>query len=114
MSILSILLIVIIVWTIFNIVKYAGSGNRNRELTLRMLKYGRSIGLFALVTGIFFQLIGLYDAFSVIEQVGDVSPQMLFSGIKVSMISTLYGIAIYLLSLLMWFFSSQYSEKSGN
>ncbi|MGB0837215.1 MAG: MotA/TolQ/ExbB proton channel family protein [Flavobacteriaceae bacterium] len=55
------------------------------------------IGLFALVLGVFGQLIGLYSAFSTLQEVGSVSPQMLYGGLRVSMIPTLYGALIFLI-----------------
>jgi biopolymer transport protein ExbB/TolQ len=64
----------------------------------------KSIGLFAMVTGIFGQLIGLFDAFKAIEMMGSVSPALLMGGLKVSLISTLYGVFIYLISIAIWLF----------
>ena len=66
------------------------------------LKYIKSVGLFALVFGIFGQLLGLYGAFSYIEAAGNISPQLLFSGLRVSAITTIYGVIIFLLSYLLW------------
>lgn len=63
----------------------------------------RHIGLLALVLGVFGQLIGLYQAFDAIQEMGSVAPAMLAGGLKVSMISTLYGLLIYIISLLIWF-----------
>lgn len=111
MSILSILLIVVVVWIIYHFIKYAGSSAHNKEEALRKIKYGRSIGLFALITGILGQLIGLFMAFATIEKIGDISPPIMMGGIKVSMIPTLYGISIYLISLLLWFVTSIIIEK---
>ncbi|GAA4826165.1 MotA/TolQ/ExbB proton channel family protein [Algivirga pacifica] len=54
----------------------------------------KSIGVLALVTGMLGQLIGLYSAFEHIANMGNVSPSMLAGGVKVSMISTLYGLLI--------------------
>ena len=62
----------------------------------------KGIGLLALVTGILNQLMGLFSAFQAIEQVGSVSPAILAGGLKVSMISTIYGLIIYLISLAIW------------
>lgn len=62
----------------------------------------KSMGTFALVTGIFGQLIGLFSAFQAIEQMGSVSPSILSAGLKVSMISTLYGMLIFLISYILW------------
>jgi biopolymer transport protein ExbB/TolQ len=61
------------------------------------------LGSFSFVFGIFGQLIGLYEAFSVLSKIGAVSPKMLMSGLKVSTISTLYGFAIFLGASIIWF-----------
>ena len=61
----------------------------------------KSIGLLAMITGILGQLIGLFSAFEAIQQMGSVSPAMLAGGLKVSMITTIYGAIIYLISILI-------------
>ncbi|WP_425392571.1 MotA/TolQ/ExbB proton channel family protein [Ekhidna sp.] len=61
----------------------------------------KSAGLLAAVTGILGQLIGLFSAFEAIQQMGSVSPAMLAGGLKVSMITTMYGIIIYLISIIL-------------
>ncbi len=67
------------------------------------IAYVKSIGLFGLVVGILGQLIGLFDAFKAIEAAGDIAPAMVYGGLKVSMITTLYGFMIYIISYLIWF-----------
>ncbi|HYX09930.1 MAG TPA: MotA/TolQ/ExbB proton channel family protein [Bacteroidales bacterium] len=103
MSILTLLFIGMVAWAIYQALPVL----RNEELIfgkIKMrLKHIRSIGLFAMITGILGQLIGLYEAFSAIERAGDISPGLVYSGLKVSMITTLYGIFIYLISLILWF-----------
>lgn len=111
MGILTILLVIVVAWIVYHFV-VAYSGKRmSLEKALRKLGYGKSIGLFALVTGFLGQLIGLFYAFSVIAKMGSVSPGVLAGGLKVSMISTLYGIFIYLFSLLLWFIASNVLER---
>ena len=61
------------------------------------------VGLFALVFGIFGQCLGLFQAFIFIEEAGDVSFGMLVGGLKVSMITTMYGFIIFLISYIIWF-----------
>ncbi|WP_436517489.1 MotA/TolQ/ExbB proton channel family protein [Ekhidna sp. To15] len=61
----------------------------------------KSVGLLAAITGILGQLIGLFSAFEAIQQMGSVSPAMLAGGLKVSMITTIYGIIIYIVALLL-------------
>lgn len=111
MSILSLLLIIVVAWIIYQITKHYISSGSDKKETLRKLSYGKSIGLFALITGILGQLIGLYMAFATIEKIGDISPTILMGGLKVSMIPTLFGIAIYLISILMWFITTIIIER---
>lgn len=95
MSILSLELIAVIYVT----VKYQmQSEKKSQDLDLV-----KSIGLFALVTGVFGQMIGLFNAFQYIEASGAVTPAIMASGLKVSMITTLYGALIFLISYGLWF-----------
>lgn len=63
----------------------------------------KSVGLFALVFGLLGQFIGLYDALQYISEVETVSSSVLAGGIKVSSITTIYGMIIFVISYLMWF-----------
>jgi hypothetical protein len=67
--------------------------------TLETIKF---IAGFSLAFGILGQIIGLYDAFSAIQQAGEVSQAMLAGGLRVSTITTLYGFIIFLFSSLCW------------
>ncbi len=61
----------------------------------------KEIGLLALSIGILGQIIGLYGAFQGIEQMGQVSQQIMAGGLKVSSITTMYGLLIYIISLIL-------------
>ena len=112
MSILTLLLLVMVIWFIYHLIVAVKSNQPDREEALRKVGYGKSIGLFAMITGIFIQLLGFYNGFAAIEEAADISPALIFTGIKISMITTLFGIFIYLLSLLLWFISATLIEKS--
>ena len=62
----------------------------------------KSVGLLACVVGIMGQMIGLFSAFEAIEQMGSVAPAIMAGGLKVSSITTIYGLIIYATSLLIW------------
>ncbi len=64
------------------------------------LKYVREFGILALALGILGQLIGLFEAFKAIELMGDVSPALLAGGLKVSSVTTLYGLFGFIISRL--------------
>ena len=61
----------------------------------------KELGILSLTFGILGQLIGLYTAFNAMEQTPGISPEMLAGGLKVSMITTLYGFLIFIISLII-------------
>jgi hypothetical protein len=61
----------------------------------------KEIGLLALALGILGQLIGLMGAFEGIETMGGVSQSILVGGLKVSSITSIYGLLIYIVSLIV-------------
>ncbi len=115
MGILTILLVMATAWIIYHFIVGYTSKQINKTEILRKLSYGKSIGLFALITGLLGQLIGLSAMFSAIAKItsggGAVSPAMAFGGIRVTMIVTMYGILIYLFSLLLWLMASVLIER---
>ena len=61
----------------------------------------KEIGIAALVAGIFWTVCGLSQAAGVVQMVGDISPAVVWRGIKVMTIPLLYGLVIYFLSLVI-------------
>ena len=55
----------------------------------------------SLAIGIFGTLIGLYDAFAAIENMGNVSQAILAGGLKVASTTTLYGLLVYIISRIL-------------
>ena len=102
MGILTILFFVVIILSISFFYIITRKEYKDLDLTLKRLKLIKSTGVFALATGILGQLIGLYSAFSMIQETGAVSPEILMGGLRVSMITTLYGMIIFLISYLLW------------
>ena len=103
MSIVSLGLISALFFSSYSIIKINIQKISDNVSTQQFIDMIKSSGLFAAVTGVLGQLIGLYSAFSAIEQMGSISPEMLMGGLKVSSICTIYGLMIYALSLLAWF-----------
>lgn len=59
-----------------------------------------SIGLFALIWGVFGQLLGLLQVFDYIQTAGETPTTVLAGGLKVSMLPTIFGVIIFLISRL--------------
>ncbi|MEN8229741.1 MAG: MotA/TolQ/ExbB proton channel family protein [Bacteroidota bacterium] len=113
MGILTFLFVILLAISIYFFLSIT-SGKAAERINFRhQLTYLKSVGLFTMITGILGQLIGLMTAFKTIERVGDISPAMLAGGLKVSMITTLYGILIYLTSILIWFLLDLWYHKKS-
>ncbi len=102
MGVLTLVLISMFAWAVYHILPVLSNKKVEISTKRKKLKHIKTIGTFGLVTGILGQLIGLYAAFEAIERLGNVAPGMLAGGLKVSMITTIYGVLIFLISLLLW------------
>ena len=115
MGLITILLVITTAWIIFHFVVAYTSKQANPEQSLRKLAYGKTLGLFAMITGLLGQLIGftgIFDAMELAAGAGkELQPALIYGGIKVTMICSMYGILIYLFSILLWFVSSSIIEK---
>ena len=111
MSILTLIFLAMLVTAVINFVSFRNGQLEPNNNSFRKIGYIKQIGLFALIVGVLGQLIGLFSAFEYIEQAGSVSPEMLAGGIKVSMITTLYGLIICTISYLIWLGMSYAMKK---
>lgn len=112
MTVLSISLTTIIAATILNIIRLS-RGTYDPERQLLTIKDIKAIGIFAIVWGIFGQSIGLFSAMQALESSPDVSASMIYGGLKVSFITTLYGMFIFLFSWLITILLTNWSRKEG-
>lgn len=113
MSVLSIAFTTILAATVLNIIRLS-KDNYIPAKQILIIKDIKAIGVFAIVWGIFGQSIGLFSAFQAIEAAADISPAMIYGGLKVSMITTLYGSFIFLLSWLIYLIMINWSRKKMN
>jgi flagellar motor component MotA len=102
MGILTFLFFIILAIAVYHLVIILKNDFKDINESRKKLKYIKSLGLFAFITGIMGQLMGLYNAFGAIEKAMDISPPILAGGLKVSMITTIYGALIFLISYLLW------------
>lgn len=103
MGILSLLLLVVLSLTVTSGTQILLDKVKDYQNLQQRLTYIKSVGLLSLVVGILGQLIGLFQAFGSISKMGViVSPELLAGGIRVSMITTMFGMIIFLVSYLLW------------
>ena len=60
------------------------------------------LGIFSFFFGLLGQAIGLIEGFSAIQAAADISPAMVMGGLKVSMITPVFGLITLLGSLIAW------------
>lgn len=61
----------------------------------------KEIGIAALVVGAFWTILGFLQAADFIQGHGDISPNIIWGGVKVGLISILYGLIVYFVSLVI-------------
>lgn len=84
-------LILIIILTVKGIINRKGDNSK----TIYLIS---SFGLFIVAWGVLGQTIGLITAFDSIETVGYVSLGIMAGGLKISLITTVFGIVTFLIS----------------
>lgn len=57
-----------------------------------------SISLFVLVWGFLGQMLGLIGAFDAVQAAGDIAPSILAGGLKVAILSPLFGMIVFLIA----------------
>jgi hypothetical protein len=99
MGLLSMVFLVILVITVL-----AGKSALGKSaIEKNWLGYIKSLGLFAFVLGMLGQFLGLFQAFKIIGSGMEISPAIMASGVKVSMVTSIYGMIIFLVAYLLWF-----------
>ena len=61
----------------------------------------KEIGIIALVVGVLGFLVGFYQAAWDISKAGDIAPRIVWSGMRVAVITPIYGLIIYFVSLII-------------
>jgi len=103
MGMLTIVLLVILVITVVNGIPLITGKTTSSERHLKRMGFIKSLGLFALVLGMLGQFLGLFQSFEVIGSGMNISPEIMARGVKVSMLSSIYGMIIFLIAYLLWF-----------
>ena len=103
MSILSLIFLAMVVSAVVNGMPVISGKVVSVDNSRHRLGYINSLGLLALVVGLLGQMIGLFGAFDAIVEMGEVSQAMLAGGLRVSSITSIYGMLIFIIAYLIWF-----------
>lgn len=94
------LILICFLFSVFFIVKGIISNKTNNALSKKMLKLGIDSSLLGLVIGFFASVIGLITAFDTIEAMGDADPAVFAGGLKVSLLTAVFGLFTFVISRL--------------
>ena len=61
----------------------------------------KEIGLIALAFGFMWTLISFMQAGAVIQELGDVSNNIIWGGVRIAFIPVVYGVIVYIISLVI-------------
>lgn len=64
-------------------------------------KWVKEIGIGGLVVGVFATLLGLLQVFDAVQAFGDIGFPVICGGLKVTLITTFYGLIVYFISLII-------------
>ena len=102
MGTLSVLFLAILTLSVMAGRLLVKSSANNADKIKNLSGYIKSLALFTLVFGIFGQILGLVDIFDYLaNQNSEIAPAILTKGIKITCYTTIYGIIIYLVSILI-------------
>jgi len=109
MSLITLAGLVMLGWTIKVVLDYFAS----RPIHKQAVNSIPIAGSLAFIMGILAQAIGLYQAMRAIEAAGDVSPALIYGGFKVSLIAPIYGMMLFVISLILWLAFSFTAREKG-
>ena len=92
------LILVLLLLSVFHTVKGIATLKTNTTTSLKMLTRINDSGVLALSLGFFSTFLSLIGAFDVLEATGEARPDIIAGGLKVALLSPLFGLLTYSVS----------------
>ena len=94
---MSLILICLLI-SIYFIVKSILNIKTNNDVSIKMLKHINDSGTLALGLGFLSAFLGLISAFDVLEATGEAAPSIIAGGLKVALLSPVFGLFTFVIS----------------
>ncbi|WP_031425509.1 hypothetical protein [Flavimarina sp. Hel_I_48] len=78
----------------------------------KLIKLINQLALIALTIGLFNQWLGLIQVFDSFESLNDVEPQVFASGLKITLLSVIFGGFVFLVGRIMTFVLTWFRQES--
>ena len=98
MSLVTVAGLVMVIMTIYVMIINV-KGRPVSHLLIRSIPVAGSTAFFL---GLLAQVLGLYQAMTAIQAAGDISPALVAGGFQVSLIAPIYGLIIFVISLIVY------------
>ncbi|HPD95047.1 MAG TPA: MotA/TolQ/ExbB proton channel family protein [Tenuifilaceae bacterium] len=102
-----ILWLTVIVLTALLIVRYLKTGEDSKRIREVIL----FLGSFAFLYGMLGQALGIMQMMNCVGEVGNIAPAIIAKGFVISMLPTMYGFVLMLVSFIVWFVAKRISAK---
>ena len=94
---MSLILICLLI-SVYFIFKSIKNIKTNNDVSIKMLKHINDSGILALTLGFLGAFLGLIAAFDVLEATGQAAPHIIAGGLKVALLSPLFGLFTFVIS----------------
>ncbi len=94
------LILVCLLISMYFIVKSVLNIKTHPNVSINMLKHIKDSGILALALGVMGAFLGLISAFDVIESTGGAAPHIIAGGLKIALLSPLFGLLAFAISRL--------------
>jgi len=100
MSVSTLLVVVIGIWSAVRLSTTSGAGSLKTKVWIDAVLFW---GGFTTIAGVLGTLVGIVIAAQSIEAAGSISTPLVWGGIKVALLSAIFGVLVLACSSLLWF-----------
>ena len=93
------IVLILIIYSFYLKFRKAEPDNQALQKSLNTLLV---LGSFNLALGMIGQITGIWDAIDAIKAAGDINPDIVMTGIKVSFGTTIFGLVTFMIAALAW------------
>ena len=99
MMLITICALLVLILTVVKGYDIFARGNYSKKGLLGILFFGS----LAPLIGILWQMMGMMQAFTALQEAGDISPAIVLGGLKVSMYAPFYGLVVLFFAAILWY-----------
>ena len=99
LAIVLLIVLALIIYSTYLKIRKTSSDHQSFHKSLNTLLV---FGSFNLALGMIGQITGIWDAIDAIKAAGDINPEIVLNGIKVSFGTTIFGLATFTIATIAW------------